>query len=99
MKTWYKQPAKVIENEKQNSERKWLKALSLGNGSLGLMVFGDVNREHIQLNEETTWSGSVTDSDNSDAHKALDKIRKLLFDGKYREETELTKKTHIGMRA
>ncbi len=95
LKIWYKQPAKVIENEKQNNEREWLKALPLGNGSLGLMVFGDVNRERIQLNEETMWSGSVTDSDNPDAHKALGTIRNLLFEGKYREATELTNKTQI----
>lgn len=47
LKIWYKQPTKVIENEKQNNESEWLKALPLGNGSLGLMVFGDVNRERI----------------------------------------------------
>lgn len=95
LKIWYRHPAKVIENEKQNNEREWLKALPLGNGSLGLMVFGDVNRERIQLNEETMWSGSVTDSDNPDAHKALEEIRNLLFEGKYREATELTNKTQI----
>jgi alpha-L-fucosidase 2 len=95
LKIWYNQPAKVIENEKQNSEREWLKALPLGNGSLGLMVFGDVNRERIQLNEETMWSGSPTDNDNPDAHKELKNIRNFLFDGKYREATELTNKTQI----
>jgi len=95
MKLWYAQPAKVIDNEKQNNEREWLKALPLGNGSLGIMVFGDVNRERIQLNEETMWSGSVTDSDNPDAHQSLEEIRNLLFEGKYREATELTNNTQI----
>ncbi|WP_372934924.1 glycoside hydrolase family 95 protein [Mariniphaga sediminis] len=95
LKIWYSQPAKIIENEKHNNEREWLKALPLGNGSLGLMVFGDVNRERIQLNEETMWSGSVTDSDNPDAYSALETIRNLLFEGKYREATELTNKTQI----
>ncbi len=95
LKIWYDQPARVIENEKNSNQREWLKALPLGNGSLGLMVFGDVNRERIQLNEETMWSGSVTESDNPDAHKALQEIRNLLFEGKYREATELTNATQI----
>lgn len=95
LKIWYKQPAKIIENEKQKNEREWLKALPLGNGSLGLMVFGDVNRDRIQLNEETMWSGRVTDSDNPEAPKSQEVIRKLLFEGKYKEATELTNQTQL----
>jgi alpha-L-fucosidase 2 len=95
LKIWYAQPAKVIENEKLNSEREWLKALPLGNGSLGLMVFGDVNRERIQLNEETMWSGKPADTDNPEAPEALDKIRQLLWEGRYREATALTDSTQI----
>ncbi len=49
IKLWYDQPAKVIKNEKKDSKREWLNALPIANGSLGLMVFGDVNRERIQL--------------------------------------------------
>ena len=73
----------------------WLKALPLGNGSLGVMVFGDVNRERIQLNEESMWSGSPDDNDNPDAHRAQGQIRQLLFDGKYKEATELTNNTQV----
>ena len=35
----------------------WNEALPLGNGILGMMVFGGVKEERIQLNEETFWSG------------------------------------------
>lgn len=73
----------------------WLSALPLGNGSLGIMVFGDVNRERLQLNEESMWSGSPDDGDNPESIKSLEKIRKLLFEGKYKEATELTNKTQI----
>jgi alpha-L-fucosidase 2 len=59
------------------------------------MVFGDVNRERIQLNEESMWSGSHHDSDNPEAARHQDQIRQLLFEGKYREATELTNKTQI----
>ena len=34
----------------------WNHALPVGNGRLGAMVFGGVERERIQLNEETLWS-------------------------------------------
>lgn len=73
----------------------WLSALPLGNGSLGVMVFGGVNRERIQLNEESMWSGSPDENDNPHAFAAQTKIRELLFDGKYREATELTHQTQV----
>jgi alpha-L-fucosidase 2 len=98
LKLWYKQPANALIADHPNGwtdDAEWLKSLPLGNGSLGVMVFGDVNRERIQLNEESMWSGSPDDSDNPDAPEYLDKIRQLLFEGKYREATELTNKTQI----
>jgi len=59
------------------------------------MVFGGVNLERLQLNEESMWSGSLADNDNPDAYAELDKIRELLFEGKYRVATELTNLTQI----
>ncbi len=46
---WYNQPAS-----------EWLEALPLGNGSLGGMVFGGVEREHIQFNEESLVTGTTS---------------------------------------
>ena len=93
---------KVIESRDEMSipagwknDAEWLKALPLGNGSLGLMVYGDVNKERIQLNEESMWSGSPSDNDNPAAYSAQAKIRQLLFDGKYKEASQLTNKTQI----
>ncbi len=99
LKLWYKQPANASKElasvivDRNNPE--WLKALPLGNGAFGAMVYGDVNNERIQLNEETMWSGSPDDNDNPAALEALPEIRKLLFEGKYKEATELTGKTQI----
>ena len=59
------------------------------------MVFGDVNLERLQLNEKSLWSGSPDDNNNPDAYASLDKIRELLFKGKYKEATELTLKTQV----
>ncbi len=103
LKIWYLQPAPVLIEETRipnhgyvaDSDRGWLKALPIGNGSLGAMIFGEVNVERIQLNEETMWSGSISESDNPEAHLALGKIRNLLFEGKYKEATELTNQTQI----
>ena len=98
LKLWYSQPANASERDSPNGwkdDAEWLKALPLGNGSLGLMVFGDVNKERIQLNEESMWSGSYADNDNPDAFEEQDKIRKLLFEGKYKEATKLTNITQI----
>ena len=37
----------------QNPAEEWTDALPVGNGRLGAMVFGGVERERLQLNEET----------------------------------------------
>ncbi|MCK4751276.1 MAG: glycoside hydrolase family 95 protein [Bacteroidales bacterium] len=98
LKLWYDKPAdaSVLDDPYGwKDDPEWLKALPLGNGSLGLMVFGDVNRERIQLNEESMWSGSPDDNDNPEAYAAQEKIRRLLFAGKYKEATELTDKTQV----
>lgn len=44
---WYKTPADD-----------WNKALPLGNGRIGAMVFSQPLEERIQLNEDSVWSGA-----------------------------------------
>jgi alpha-L-fucosidase 2 len=46
---WYEQPAE-----------KWIEALPVGNGRLGAMIFGGVEKEHLQFNENTLWLGDET---------------------------------------
>ncbi len=46
-KLWYSHPA-----------REWEEALPVGNGRVGGMVFGGIDRERITLNEESIWSGA-----------------------------------------
>jgi alpha-L-fucosidase 2 len=98
LKLWYLQPANATIIDIPylgKNDPEWLKALPLGNGALGAMVFGDVNKERIQLNEESMWSGSPDDNNNPNAYTAQATIRQLLFEGKYKEATELTKHTQI----
>ena len=50
---WYKTSSKEA-----GASNPWQEyALPLGNGELGCMVFGEVQREEIQFNEKTLWSG------------------------------------------
>ena len=48
------------------------------------MVFGGVDKERIQLNEETMWSGWPYDNDNPETAKHLGEMRKLIFEGNTR---------------
>lgn len=71
LKLWYKSP----------SGNTWENALPVGNGRLGAMVFGNVEKETLQLNEHTVWSGSPNRNDNPQALASLPEIRKLILKG------------------
>lgn len=91
MKLKYKKAAEIerwVNGEK--SEEEWEKALPIGNGSLGGMIFGQVKNEKIQLNEESVWYGGPRDRNNPNALENLEKIRKYLFDGKINKAQELS---------
>ncbi len=78
---WYKQAAKV-----------WTEALPIGNGRLGAMVYGGINKEHLQLNEETLWTGGPHAYDNPDAYAYLSKVRELLNQEAYSDAESLAEK-------
>ncbi len=68
----------------------WNEALPLGNGRLGMMVFGGISGERVQLNEETFWSGwECGEYDNPETLMHLDEMRRLVFEGKYAEAQKL----------
>ena len=71
---------------------RWTEALPVGNGRLGAMVFGDPAAEHLQLNEDSLWSGAPTDGNNPGAKEILPQVRAALFAGDYVKATELSKK-------
>lgn len=76
---WYRKPATKWETE----------ALPVGNGRLAAMVFGGIDRERIQFNEETVWDGVHLDRVNPKALEILPTVRKLLFEGKNGAATNL----------
>ena len=49
----------------------WLRALPVGNGRLGAMVFGNVDLGRLQLNEDTVWAGGPHDSSNTAGRATL----------------------------
>jgi len=59
------------------------------------MVFGGVNSERLQLNEDSLWSGAPQEADNPDALEAMPKIRELLFAEKYSQAQKLASRTLI----
>ncbi len=71
--------------------------MPIGNGRLGGMVFGGIDKERIQLNEGTVWNGRKRDRINPEALKALPEVRRLLFAGKTREAEALEDKTMMGI--
>jgi alpha-L-fucosidase 2 len=68
---------------------KWTEALPLGNGKLGAMVYGGVEKEKIALNLDELWSGYPNDSYNERAYPAFLKARELTLAGKLHEAQEV----------
>ncbi|AEI50597.1 glycoside hydrolase family 95 protein [Runella slithyformis] len=81
LKLWFTQPARI-----------WEEALPLGNGKTGAMVFGRVNRERYQLNDNTLWSGYPIEGNNPNGPTVLPEVRKAIFEGKYDKADSLWKK-------
>lgn len=71
----------------------WEESIPLGNGRIGMMPWGGVERERVVLNEISLWSGNEQDADNPEAYKYLGEIRRLLFEKKNKEAQELMYKT------
>ncbi|PAK55903.1 glycoside hydrolase N-terminal domain-containing protein [Paenibacillus sp. 7541] len=70
----------------------WTEALPIGNGRLGAMIYGGVERETISLNEDTLWSGYPRDWNNPAAREVLPVIRQLTREGRYAEADQLGRK-------
>ena len=87
LKLWYNKPA-----------QKWTDALPVGNGRLGAMVYGTVETERLQLNEDTVWAGQPVERDRVGAYKHLPEARRLIFEGKYAEAQKIMQREFMGPR-
>ncbi len=75
---WYDKPA-----------ANWTEALPVGNGRIGAMVYGGVEKEVIQFNEETLWTGQPHDYAHKGAHEVFHELRHLLWEEKQEEAHKL----------
>jgi len=82
LKLWYDKP----------SGRVWEKAMPIGNGRLAGMVYGNPERETIQLNEATLWSGGPSRNDSKTALAVLKDVQRLIFENKRKEAAALASK-------
>lgn len=78
-KIWFDRPA-----------TDWNEALPIGNGFLGGMVFGNTDKERIQLNEDSVWYGGPRDRNNPNAYEHLPEVRRLILEGRLTEAHKLT---------
>ena len=74
LRLWYSHPA-----------NNWTEALPVGNSRMGAMVFGGVEEEVLQLNEETFWAGGPYNNLSTRGLEALKGIRQLVFADKFAE--------------
>jgi len=86
MLLWYRQPAD-----------KWVKALPIGNGRLGAMIFGDPVHERLQLNDVTVWSGHPEpNADRQNAYMHLPEIRSAIRAADYKNAETLCQRYFTG---
>jgi alpha-L-fucosidase 2 len=86
LKLWYDKPA--VE---------WTEALPIGNGRLGAMIFGGTERERIQFNDNTLFTGKPHDYAHDGAKKYLPVLRQLLFAGEQDEAHELANREFMSV--
>ena len=91
LKMWYDKPAANWERE----------ALPIGNGCLGGMIFGDVDKEHIQFNEDSLWTGDANPSGNYKTMGGYQAFGDLYIDlpshkdaTRYRRELDIGRAVH-----
>lgn len=83
---WYNEPA-----------NNWNEALPIGNGFMGAMIFGGVKEEHLQINENTLYSGEPsTVYKGVNIVPTFDKVVEMLRNNKNAEANEFVRKNWLG---
>ncbi|MBC8004725.1 MAG: glycoside hydrolase family 95 protein [Verrucomicrobia bacterium] len=89
--------AQEFTNPFHFEKKGWFEALPVGNGRLGAMVFGGVNSERIQLNEESLWGGYQRETTNPLQGNGLAEVQRLLFEGKIDSAQLIASKKLMGI--
>jgi hypothetical protein len=72
-------------------EEAFYKALPIGNGRVGGMVYGNYPDERIDLNESTFWSSGPGNNNKSGAANTLKTAQDQLFAGQYKTGSDTVK--------
>lgn len=71
---WYTSPAKA-----------WTQSLPIGNGTLGAMIYGGVEKDILCLNHDELWTGTPRNTIKDGAPESFKKAQKLALEGKLHE--------------
>lgn len=74
----------------------WREALPLGNGYMGLMIYGSLKKERLCFNDGTLWSGYPKNYNSKVSLDNLENVRKLIFEGKNAEADALCEEKLTG---
>ena len=85
-KLYYTKKAKYFEQ-----------SLPVGNGRMGALVFGNLKKERIAINEDSLWSGYPKDNNKKDAYKYLASAREAVFNKDYRKAEDIINKNMHGV--
>ncbi len=97
-----------INPEKQENNRLWYthpaanwdESLPIGNGRLGAMIFGGVEQEQLQFNENTLYSGEPGATfSNINVRDGFDETLEMLRQGKYEQVEAYVRKNWQGRQA
>ena len=84
LKLWYNSMAGTnFSGDPGDLNESFYKALPLGNGRIGAMVYGNYPDERIDLNESTFWSSGPSNNNKSGAASSLATAQNQLFNGQY----------------
>ncbi len=73
----------------------WIHALPLGNGRVGAMFYGSPDRDIVEVNEESLWSGRQIKETNHATPAHLARIRELIFEDRLQEAAQLSRETFL----
>lgn len=71
-------------------------ALPIGNGYMGAIIYGGVEKDYIGLNESTVWSGGPGDNNKAGAADHLKDARDAMFRGDYKTAESIVNQYMIG---
>ncbi|WP_236978763.1 glycoside hydrolase family 95 protein [Membranihabitans maritimus] len=75
----------------------WTEALPIGNAYMGAMIFGDPEKERIQLNESTLYSGDPhTNTTGINVRRKYKEMMQLLEERKYSEAENMIRDNWLG---